>query len=213
MKRVPRTSSGGQEIRLKGRIRVAERLRWLVDFAQQPSGPAHSRTQQRLIEKLEGYLRGVGLRRKGTDEAVHLSQFLLQGRDDQTSVADMLALLRGTIHTLLKQHLSKGKRRPQAQVRLRLTVDGDGCLSTQYETDDVRDAVSYLLVMELAPFSHRLRRCAAPKCQRLFVRERRQRYCSVRCRNRATFQQWYRRHVARLGHTGKSPRGPEPLPR
>jgi hypothetical protein len=119
----------------------------------------------------------------------------MRGEDHRKSVGDKVALVRATIRTLLRQHLSKSARRPEAQVTLRLTVDGDGYLSKQYETHDVRDALAYVLVLELAQFSHRLRRCAAAKCQRIFVRERRQKYCSAACRNRTSFKQWYRRQV------------------
>jgi hypothetical protein len=202
MDRERRTASG--RIRLRGRMPDAERLRWLVDFAQQPSGPASSPTRQRLIERLAGYLREVVLRRESTGQVVLVSDLPLRGDDDQKTFADKLMLLRGTIQTLLGQHLSENERRLEAHVMLRLTVDGDGYLSKQYETDDVRDAVAYVLVLELAQIGHRVRRCAAAKCCRLFVRERRQRYCSVSCRNRSSFQQWYQRHVSLLAGTGKT---------
>jgi hypothetical protein len=199
-----RTSSGAQEIRLKGRRRDAERFRWLVDFAQPVFRPLTSRAERRLIGMLRVYVREVVLRREGMGQDVNPFNLPLRVEDDRKSVQDKLALIRSTIRTLLRQHLSHGKRRPEAHVSLRIAISEDGGVSRQIETDDLRDAVAYVLLLELAQFGRRVRRCANTKCQRLFVRERRQRYCSVVCRNRATFKRWYRLHIqARFG-TGKT---------
>jgi len=144
---------------------------------------------------LRVYVREVVLRREGNGRDVNPFSLPLRGEDDHKSVAEKLVLIQKTIRTLLRQHLSHGTRRPEAQVVLRLAVSEDGDVSRQIETDDLRNAVGYVLMLELAQFGRRVRRCANATCQRLFVRERRQRYCSAMCRNRATFKRWYRRQV------------------
>lgn len=199
-----RQSKGSQEVRLRGAVPVAERLRWLVDFAQPGPRTLMSRAEQRLIGTLRAYLPEVVLRREGIGRDVNPFNLPLRGEDDHKSVAEKLALIRRTIRTLLRQHLSHGKRRPEAHVELRIAVSEDGDVSRQVETDDLRDAVAYVLVLELGEFGHRLRRCAKTTCQRLFVRERRQRFCSAICRNRATFQRWYRRHIRAGTGSGKT---------
>jgi hypothetical protein len=192
-----RKSHGSQEIQLRRPIAAAERLRWLVEFAQPPSRPMTHHAVRTQIVTLGTHLREVVLRHEATGEIVDLrhpgADFLLRGVDAHKSLSEKLALLRGRIHKLLMQHLSHGGPRPQAQVRLCVTAHGDGNLVSHYETEDVRDAVAYVLVLELGEFGTRVRCCAESKCKRLFVRTRRQRYCSVKCRNRATFRRWYRR--------------------
>src|SRR5690348_13004433 len=184
MAREPRAASGPQEIRLRGGAPDAERLRWLVEFAQPGPRPLTSRAEQRLIGTLRVYVREVVLRREAIGRDVNPFNLPLRGEDDLKSVAEKLALIRSTIRTLLRQHLSHGKRRPEAHVVLHLAVSEDGDLSRQVETDDLRDAVAYVLMLELAQLGRRVRRCAHAMCQRLFVRERRQRFCSTICRNR-----------------------------
>jgi hypothetical protein len=183
----------------------AARLRWFVNFAQPGPRRPTSRAEQRLIGKLRDYVRDVGLRRDGRGQDTNPFTLPLRPEEDHKSVAEKLALVQSTIRTLLRQHLSHGKRRPEANVALRLTVSEDGDVSRQIETDDLRDAVAYVLLLELAQFGRRVRRCTNPACQRFFVRERRQRYCSVICRNRATFKRWYRRHVGLMSRdSGKT---------
>ncbi len=46
----------------------------------------------------------------------------------------------------------------------------------------------------LEEFGDRLRRCDAPGCGRLFVRERRQVYCSTSCSQRVRSAKWYSSH-------------------
>src|SRR4029453_17543854 len=96
-----------QEIRLRGPIPVAERLRWLVDFAKRTSGPTDSPLRHRLIGTLRTFLREGVLRREGTGEVIDVSGIPLRGEDDHKSVAEKVALLRATIRTLLREHLSK----------------------------------------------------------------------------------------------------------
>ena len=178
------------------------RLRWLVDFAQQASGPTDPEPERRLIRTLGVCLREVTLRGGGDGQVVDLSQTApttlalpLRGEDHQKSVAEKLALIRVSVQTLLHQSLVSvvGQAGLQAVVTLRRTWTG-GWVQDQPEAHDLRDALAYVLLADLATFYERLSRCAAPGCGRLFVRERRQRYCSVSCRNRTTFQRWYRRH-------------------
>lgn len=200
-----RASSEPQEIRLKERTFEAHWLRWLVDFAQPVSRPLTPRAERRLIGMLRVSVREVVLRREGNSRDVNPFSLPLRGEDDHKSVAEKLALIRSTIRTLLRQHLSQGKQRPEVHVVLQIAVSQDGLVSRQVETDDLRDAVRYVMVLELAKFGHRVRRCANAKCQRMFVRERRQRFCSVACRNQATFRRWYRRHhIVMLPGTGKT---------
>lgn len=199
-----RTSSGAQEIRLKGRRPDAERLRWLVNFAQPEPRHITSGAEKRLIGRLRVYAREVELREKGNGRDVNPFTLPLRGQDDYKSVAQKLALIRSTIRTLLRQHLSHGKQRPDLHIGLRLTVNEDGDVSRHIETDDLRDAVAYVVLLELAQFGRRVRRCANAKCQRLFVRERRQRFCTAACRNKATFRLWYRRHILMLPGSGKT---------
>ena len=180
------------------------RLRWLVEFAQQASGPMAPGEERRLIRTLEACLQDVTLRREDDGQVVTLGEpastapsltLPLRREDNQKSVAEKLALIRVTVQTLLCQALpsSIGGTDLQAVVTLRRTWRGD-VVRDQPEAHDVRDALAYVLLAELATFGHQLLDCAAPGCRRLFVRERRQRYCSVSCRNRTTFQRWYRHH-------------------
>ena len=179
------------------------RLRWLVEFAQQASGPMEPKEERRFIRTLGVCLREVTLRREDDGQVVILGESAstpsvalpLRREDHQKSVAEKLALIRVSVQTLLSQSLLSvvGRTNLQAVVTLRRTRGGD-MVSDQPETHDVRDALAYVLLGELATFGHQLLCCAAPGCGRLFVRERRQRYCSVSCRNRTSFQRWYRRH-------------------
>ena len=179
------------------------RLRWLVEFAQQVSGPMEPKEERRFIRTLGVCLREVTLRREDDGQVVILGESAstpsvalpLRREDHQKSVAEKLALIRVSVQTLLSQALPSvvGRTDLQAVVTLRRTGGGD-VVSDQPEAHDVRDALAYVLLGELATFGHQLLCCAAPGCGRLFVRERRQRYCSVSCRNRTTFQRWYRRH-------------------
>jgi hypothetical protein len=204
MTRKSSTSPALQEVKPKRAMAVTARIRWLVNFGQQPSGPINFRSKDRIIGTLGAHLREVVLRRERSGEVVEFAALPLRGDDDDKSVGEKLALIRGTIQTLLKQHLSKRGPWPEAQVMLRLTVNGDGGLSRRYETDDVRDAVAYVLLLELGVSGHRLRRCPAAKCERLFVRQGRQRYCSAACRNRATFKRWYEVHIQGGPGSGKT---------
>ena len=147
MFRKTRRSNGLQEVRLRGPIPVAERLRWLVDFAQQASGPMNARSARKLIGGLGAYLREVVLRREVSGEIVdlrypELTDLPFRGEDDQKSAAEKLALVRATIHALLTRYLSDGEQRPEARVVLRLSANADGMVSTQLETDDTRDAAA-----------------------------------------------------------------------
>jgi hypothetical protein len=190
---------GSQEIRLRRPIPVAGRLRWLVQFAQQPPKRWDSRSERKLIETLSSYVREVVLRRDPSGEVVDLQNLEqpdlpLRGDDDRKSFSEKVAMIRSTIYTMLTQHLSDEARRPAVSIRLCLAVDQDGYLTKTLEADDIREALAYVLILEIKEFGRRLRRCDAHHCGRIFVRQRRQRYCSVPCRNRATFRRWYRRH-------------------
>jgi len=195
------------------------RLRWLVEFAQQASGPTDPGPERRLIRTLGACLKTVTLRTEGDGQIVDLSQtepttlaLPLRGEDHQKSVAEKLALIRVSVQTLLRQSLVSvvGRTALQAEVTLRRTWSGD-YVQDQPEAHDLRDALAYVLLGELAKFYERLSRCAAPGCARLFVRERRQRYCSVSCRNRTTFQRWYRRH-RKAGHRPTPDAATKPRP-
>src|SRR5215831_665084 len=110
---------------------VEERLRWLVDFAQPGPRRITSRARQRMIGMLRVYVREVVLWREGIGRDVNPFHLPLRGEDDHKSVAEKLALIRRTIRTLLRQHLSRGKRRPEAHVLLHLAVSEDGDISRQ----------------------------------------------------------------------------------
>lgn len=180
-----------------------DRFRWLVAFAQAVPGPMAAEAERRLIRTLAHCLQGVTLRREDREEVIELDHargrvptLPLRREENLKSVEEKLALIRGTVHSLLNRFLSSeaGEAGLQAVVTLRRTVDGEGLLRDVPEAYDLRDALAYVLLEDLAEFGRFLRRCAAPKCGRLLVRERRQRYCSRTCRNRTTFHVWYRRH-------------------
>ncbi len=203
MVRKTRRPYRSQEVRLRGPTPVAERLRWLVDFAQQPSRPMTVHSARKLIERLGMSLREVILRREANGEIIdlrhsNLADLPFRGEDDQKSLAEKLALVRVTILTLLTQHLASDEQRPEARITLHLTANEDCAISRELETCDARDAAAYVMLLEIGEYGHRVRRCAAHKCDRIFVRQRRQRYCSVSCRNRATFRRWYRRQHRKI---------------
>ena len=200
-RKTPRSTRPPEEPPVQPLFGVA-RLRWLVEFAHQASGPTDPGPERRLIRTLGVCLKDVTLRAESDGQIVDLSQtepttlaLPLRGADHQKSVAEKLALIRVSVQTLLRQSLVSvvGQTALQAEVTLRRTWSGD-CLQDQPEAHDLRDALAYVLLADLATYYQRLSRCAAPGCERLFVRERRQRYCSVSCRNRTTFRRWYRRH-------------------
>jgi predicted RNA-binding Zn ribbon-like protein len=103
-------------------------------------------------------------------------------------------LIRVAIHTVLRQYLSGGAGRLQLEAVVTLRRRVGAFVRDQAEAHDLRDALAYVLLADLSEYGERLLCCAASRCGRLFVRERRQRYCSVSCRNRTSFQRWYRRH-------------------
>jgi hypothetical protein len=175
----------------------------LLDFAQ-PGRQSVKLREQLQVGMLRVYVREVAIWGSGIGRDVNPFNIPLRGEADKKSLTEKVAIIRSTIRTLLQQHLSKGKRRPHADVRLHMAISQDGKIVKKVASDDLRDAVRYVMVLQLAKFGHRVRRCANAKCQRFFVRVRRQRYCSATCRNRATFKRWYQRHVLMLPGTGKT---------
>jgi hypothetical protein len=180
-----------------------ERLSWLVAFAQQASRRMNAARERRLIRSLGFCLRDVTLRRDGSGEVVDLcaltpddQSFDLPLRRDEThkSVVEKLALIRFAVHTLVRRYLAHrpGQKEVEAVVVLRRRLGS--FVRDQPEAHDLRDALTYVLIADLTQFGERVLSCRDPRCRRLFVRTGRQRYCSASCRNRATFQRWYRRH-------------------
>ena len=118
----------------------------------------------------------------------------LRRQDHDKSLGEKLALIRRAVHSLLRRYLAgrEGQETLEAVVILRRRLGA--CVRDQPEAQDLREALAYVLIADLTLFGERLRACKAARCRRLFVQSGRQRYCSGACRNRATFQRWYRQH-------------------
>ena len=109
-----------------------DRLRWLVEFAQQASGPMEPGPERRLVRTLGVCLRDVTLRREDDGQIVTLGApdsrtpivaLPLRREDQHKSVAEKLALIRVSVQTLLSQALPGvvGRTDLQGVVRLRRT--------------------------------------------------------------------------------------------
>lgn len=213
---VPRRPTSTSQVARPLRMPVSglTRLRWLVAFAQQTSGRVDGPQARRLIRSLGFCLWDVQLRREDSGQLVDLAAVTstvdlpLRRQDHDKSLDEKLALIRRAVHSLLRRYLAgrEGQETLEAVVILRRRFGAVG--RDQPEAQDLREALAYVLIADLTLFGERLRACKAARCRRLFVQSGRQRYCSGACRNRATFQRWYRQHKvltiqARYG-TGKT---------
>ncbi|MBK5282654.1 MAG: CGNR zinc finger domain-containing protein [Nitrospiraceae bacterium] len=188
-------------------LRVAvsgmKRLSWLVAFAQQAAGRMDPARERRLIRSLGFCLGDVRLRREDSGELVDLSALTssaqgidlpLRRTDNVKSLVEKLVLIRAAVHTLVRRYLAGRQEQEEVEAVVILRRRLGALVRDEPEAHDLRDALAYVLIADLTQFGERLLSCRDARCRRLFVRTGRQRYCTGSCRNRVTFQRWYRRH-------------------
>jgi hypothetical protein len=181
------------------------RLRWLVEFAQDQSEPNETLTIRMLVQGLGKYLDGVTLSNPAEDnEDLELSTYWdpeqsldlpMGGEDSLKSWEDKLALVRSSVRKVLKDFLEA----PQG-VAFRLTAEvtqqrvwEEEQLKETLVAQDIREGLVFCLLQDLASAGKDLQRCPAEKCPRMFVKQYRQNFCSASCRHRTNFKAWYHR--------------------
>ena len=183
-------------------IERATWLGWLVEFAQQIAEPTNVEEIHQLHEQLGGYLGDLFIRRDGADHAgSHLlalgaadtpDELPMCADDNQKSLEEKLALIKVRVRQLVKEWFrSAGEQvRLEGQISLLRIVEGAHHEERRVAAD-VRDAIQFKLLEDLALVGSLLRQCPAHGCSRFFVRHHRQEFCSSACRNRTNTKKWF----------------------
>ena len=181
------------------------RFRWLVEFAQTTGVPREAVAIRLLHEQLGAYLEGLFIRCEG-DDADHEPHRLrfgdpqcpelpLRGADNHKPLDEKVALIRTALVRTLTDVLLP-RESPLVPLTAALTVQRvleEGQLREERIASDVRDALQFRMLEDLAEERGRVKVCAGKDCGRFFVRQHRQEYCSTSCRNRTNFRGWYAR--------------------
>jgi hypothetical protein len=200
-----KTKTRIHEERIPSFNKPLDRLRWIVDFAQDQSEPHDTLSIRNLIQALGNYLDGVTLCNSDRDnEGLGLLTYWdpeqsldlpMRGEDSRKSWEDKLALVRSSVRKVLRDFLE-----PPQNAAFRLTAEiiqqrvwEEHQLKETLIAQDVREGVVFCLLSDLAAAGRVLLKCPAEKCPRMFVRQYRQNFCSTSCRNRTNFRAWYQR--------------------
>ena len=181
------------------------RFRWLVEFAQATGVPREAVAIRLLHEQLGAYLEGLFIRCEG-DGADHEPHRLrlgdpqcrelpLHGADNHKPLDEKVALIRTALLRTLTDVLFP-REFPLVPLTAALTVQRvleEGQLREARIASDVRDALQFQMLEDLAEERGRVKVCARKDCETIFVRQHRQEYCSTPCRNRTNFRSWYGR--------------------
>ena len=201
------------------------RFRWLVEFAQTTGVPREAVAIRLLHEQLGAYLEGLFIRCEG-DDADHEPHRLrlgdpqcpelpLRGADNHKPLDEKVALIRTALVRTLTDVLLP-RESPLVPLTAALTVQRvleEGQLREERIASDVRDALQFRMLEDLAEERGRVKVCAGKDCGRFFVRQHRQEYCSTSCRNRTNFRSWYARKKDKEQVGLNTPVEPSPAPR
>ena len=217
--------TGREASRPAGERKEAERrLRWLVEFAQATGVPREMAAIRALQAQLGAYLEGLLIRCEG--DAEHEPHRLrlgdpscfnipLHGEDDQKLLDEKVALIRTALLRTLTDVLLP-RESPLVPLTAELTVQRvleEGQLREARIASDVRDALQFRMLEDLAEERGQVKVCAGTDCGQFFVRQHRQEYCSTSCRNRTNFRSWYGRKKDKEQAKRDTPAGPSPQPR
>ena len=220
-----RGQTGRGTSRPAGEGKEAERrLRWLVEFAQATGVPRDLVAIRALQAQLGAYLEGLLIRCEG-DGANHEPHRLklgdpqclnvpLHGPDDSKPLDEKVALIRTALLRTLTDvvHPREPRLVPLTAKLMVQRVLEEGQLREEWIAGDVRDALQFRLLEDLFEKRALLRACAGKDCERFFVRQHRQEYCSMSCRNRTNFRGWYARKKDKKQAQRDTPAGPVSAP-
>ena len=196
----------------------AERIRqltWVVQFAQEGIIPNDIEKARRLHEQLDGYLSDI-LFDHDEPDGVHrllrlrdfqtLDEMPMTNGDQRKLLDEKLALIRTGILRIINDYLGASVHplRVEAKVAIQRVIesesfgDSGSLFQEQKVSDDVRQAIKFQLLGDLAIAGSLLMRCVAEGCSRFFIRHYRQEFCSTACRNRTNFRKWYNERKSRL---------------
>ena len=204
---------------------VERRLRWLVKFAQATGVPREEVAIRKLQEQFGAYLEGLFIRCEG-DNANHEPHRLrlgdsqcrelpLRGADNHKPLDEKVTLIRTALLRTLTDVLFP-REFPLVPLTAALTVQRvleEGQLREARIASDVRDALQFQMLEDLAEERGRVKVCARKDCETIFVRQHRQEYCSTPCRNRTNFRSWYARKKDKKRARRDTPVGASPQPR
>ena len=208
---------------------LASRLEWIVSLLQNklPDLEGPPQALRTLVDHMGTYLRGIRIQCAGADHGgPHLSvlgessvpdELPMRGEDDQKPLNDKLALIQTALQRVLKAFLHPDSPSVPitAEVTVRYSVTNEADrpdLQRDWITDDVREALRFRLLEDLAQARGLLRECAGIGCGKLLVRHYRREYCSDGCRNRTNVRKYYERTKADKGDVTEKPSGvAEPL--
>jgi hypothetical protein len=153
------------------------RLRWLLGFAQEPSGPRTLAERRTVHAQVGAYLGGLLLRHKGEDDNGPLVMELgdswspdalpMRGTDSQKPLEEKLALIRTGVRRIVKAFLSA----PTVSVRVTGEIAWQRILDkapgrrpmfrVQGVAADVREGITFCLLEDLAQAGALVRECPA----------------------------------------------------
>ena len=199
------------------------RFRWLVEFVQAREVPREMAAIRALQAQLGAYLEGLLVRCEG--DAEHEPHRLrlgdspcfnvpLHGADDHKPLDEKVALIRTALLRTLTDvvHPREPRLVPLTAALTVQRVLEEGQLREERIAGDVRDALQFRLLEDLFETRALLRACAGKDCERFFVRQHRQEYCSTSCRNRTNFRGWYARKKDKEQVGLNTPVEPSPAP-
>ena len=183
------------------------RLRWLLGFALETSGPCTPAERRTVHAQLGAYLSGLLIRCKGEDADgprvmelgdPRMSDALpMRGADNRKPLEEKLALIRTGVRRIVKAFLSAPTvaRRVTGEIAWQRMLEhdpnGTPTFRERWVAADVREGITFCLLEDLAQAGALVRECPASGCGTVFVRRYRQEFCSTACRNRTNFHIWY----------------------
>lgn len=199
-------------------VPLVSRLEWIVRLTQHDiPDPEEPQALRAMVDQMGTYLRGVHIQCAGADhggphftvpgDIADQDELPMRGADDQKPLDDKLALIRTALRRDLKAFLHPGSPAVPmtAEVTVRYSWDASSRdqLQRNWISDDVREALRFRLLEDLAQARGLLRECVREGCGKIFVRRYRQEFCSTSCRNRTNVRKHYERNKDRRGVTGK----------
>jgi hypothetical protein len=194
IERLMRVTSGQRKQHRAARHADHERrLQWLLDFADSalPVSAADWRNLQGQLQQLD-YVSGLDV----------LPAWMLRGSRTKAGLRRLSRVEIHQIHDALRGLLDKLKpagEPPSAEpyellpARVMPHLSSDGRRIWAIDVSEWPDTFWLSVRSLLARFGERLTRCEDPQCGRLFLRTRRQSYCSRACSQRVRQHAWYQR--------------------
>ncbi len=180
-------------------------LGWLVEFSQGTAEPRNAEEIRRLHEQFGSYLGDIFLHCDGVDHGgPHLlalgapdtpDELPMCVSDNQKFLEEKIALVKVRVRQLVKKWFCPAGEQVRLEGRISLLRIVEGPHHEERRVAaDVRDAIQFKLLEDLALVGSLLRQCPAHECPRFFVRHHRQEFCSSACRNRTNTKKWFEGH-------------------